>query len=648
MKRFNGVALGDFSLNRGFWKDKTELIANDTIPYQWLALNNQVPGAPPSHAVENFRIAAGESQGKPKGTIFQDSDVAKWIEAASYSLLEKPDPALEEKIDELVRLVEKSQQEDGYVNTYFIASAGLDKKWSDLVMGHELYCAGHMIEAAVAYFEVTGKRRLMDVMRRYADYIGKVFGPAEGQNHAFDGHPEIELALNRLAKATGDHRYADLANHFIDVRGTVKDFHVGREAMEGMIQKTRWFNSDYYLADKPVRQMRSVQGHAVRAMYLYTAMADYYLDTGDAKMLEALRALWKNAVSRQMYVTAGLGSQSHGERFTIDYDLPNDTSYTETCASIGLAFWAWRMLLIEPRGEYADVFERAMYNGILSGVSLDGKKYFYVNPLEVHPDVAACRQDQDHVALERVGWFDCACCPTNVARFIASIGAYALSLEENAVWLHQYISGSWELLVNGATPRLFVETDYPWNGRIEISVAVDRTTDFSLNLRIPGWCVRYSLSVNGNVVASPAVKDGYVRIPRQWADGDKIELLLEMPVRLLKAHSLVREDAGKVAVQRGPIVYCVEQYDNGRDLHGILVDVSADAKVSRDDKLPPGTVVLELPGVREGPSGAEDPLYTEYADGPSLSPCTIRAIPYHQWGNRTGKQEMLVWLRAHH
>lgn len=661
MNEMKTVPLGAIKLTGGFWRDRCELVANGAVPYQWKALNNGIPGVPQSHAVENFRIAAGEASGKPQGTIFQDSDAAKWIEAAAYTLLTKPDPDLEARIDELVRLVEKSQLDDGYVNTYFIAAAGLEKRWSDLVMGHELYCAGHMIEAAVAYFKVTGKRRLLNVMCRYADYIGKVFGPDKDQNPAFDGHPEIELALHRLAEATGEKKYADLANHFVNVRGTVPNFYKGEAAMEGMIPKSRWFKSDYYLADKPVREMTAVEGHSVRAMYLYSAMADQYRMTGERALLDTLHLLWESAAKRHMYVTAGIGSQSHGERFTIDYDLPNDTCYTETCASIGLALWAWRMLLIEPKREYADVMERAMYNGILSGISLDGTKYFYVNPLEMAPEAARYRHDQSHVAAERVGWFDCACCPTNTARFIASISGYLATASAEGIWIHHYASGNAELEAAGQKVALGLKTGYPWNGDVELTVVAETRESFTLALRIPGWCSGYALSVNGETVkrAEPdgpaagalrtgiahAVEDGYVKLARAWKKGDRVKLALEMPVRFLKANPFVREDAGKVAAMRGPVVYCAEGHDNGALLSAFTVDPAAGARLSEDPSLHGGAPALDLDAFRESDAPADAPLYREYHGPETPERRTLRLIPYYQWGNRTPGNEMLVWLR---
>jgi DUF1680 family protein len=323
----------------GFWKERADRVARRAVPYQWDALNNGIPGATPSNAVENFRIAAGESTGEIKGMVFQDSDVGKWIEAAAYTLASHPDAELEATIDELIRLIGKAQQPDGYLNTYFTLVKP-NERWSDLVQGHELYSAGHLIEAAVAYYSATGKRSLLDVMCRCADHINDLFGPEEDKKHGFDGHPEIELALYRLADATGEEKYVRLADYFIDVRGSIPDFYTGRPVKEGMAYDTRWYMNDYYNAQGPARELRAAEGHAVRAMYLYAAMADQCRRSGDEEPLGTLHRLWRSVVQRRMYVTAGIGLQAHGERFTIDYALPGDTAYADTCASVGLVFWA--------------------------------------------------------------------------------------------------------------------------------------------------------------------------------------------------------------------------------------------------------------------------------------------------------------------
>ncbi|HOE07601.1 MAG TPA: glycoside hydrolase family 127 protein [Treponemataceae bacterium] len=638
-----------FTPAAGFWKERTDAVIYKAIPYQWKALNNEIPGAPGSHAVQNFKIAAGEVKGERKGTIFQDSDIAKWIEAAAYSLRFKPDAELEGIIDELVRLIEKSQMSDGYVNTYFIASAKTSERWSDLVMGHELYCAGHMMEAAAAYFKVTGKRTLLDVMCRYADYIGTVFGHGENQNPGFDGHPEIELALHRLAEAAGNKKYAELANYFVDIRGSVPNFHIGKAAMEGMIPKTRWFGSDYYLADKPVREMTGAQGHSVRAMYLYCAMADQYVKTRDASLLTALKKIWNNVVQKHMYITGGLGSHAHGERFSIDYDLPNDTCYTETCASIGLAMWAWRMLSIEKKGIYADIMEKAVFNGILSGMSLDGTKYFYVNPLKLLPEVTKFRHDHAHVAPERVSWFDCACCPTNAARFILQFTEYLCSADTDGLWIHHFAQGRAAAVVDENTIQLEMKTNYPWDGDVDISLGIDKSEEFSVYLRIPHWCSKYTLAVNKNpILNSPHENNGYICIRREWHSNDIITLNLEMAVRFIQTNSNVSENAGKIALQRGPLIYCAEEADNGKGLHLYSIKAGKKACLVQDSSLPSGTIAIEAEASFEKDTADPKDLYFEYVSDREMGSKTLRFIPYYQWGNRKPGNEMSVWFNISH
>lgn len=627
----------------GFWKSRIDMVTGKLIPYQWEALNNRIPDAPPSFAVENFRIAAGESEGKPKGTIFQDSDVAKWIETAACSLMIRSDPGLEQIIDELVRLIKKSQLSDGYVNTFFIAG-DTEKRWTDMNMGHELYCAGHMMEAAVAYYEATGKREMLEIMCRYADHISEVFGPGEKQNHSYDGHPEIELALYRLAEATGEQKYARLADYFLSIRGSIEDFYTGKATQSGMRHDSRWFLNDYYLAHKPVEEMNQAEGHAVRAMYLYSAMTDMYLFRGGSKILKALKSIWRNTVDKKMYITGGLGSQSHGERFTIDYDLPADTGFFETCASVGLVFWARRMFSAIPHGEYADIIERALYNGALSGVSLNGTRYFYSNPLEVNPEVAAYRQDHEHIQTSRVPWMDCACCPTNIARLIESFGTYMASYTEKAVWIHHYAASGLDVHFEQTPVRIRQSTTYPWDGKISISLEMEGKRNFTLFLRIPDWCADFSLRINGELQIQPVKKNGYLGIRRTWQKGVQIKLNLAMPVRFIRSNSNVRDYAGKVAVQRGPIVYCAEEIDNGKGLQELVVDTAGTVTLDKDDSLMEDTRVIYLTGYRDKAEG--DALYCEYEAEKDFLPCRIRTIPYFQWGNRADGQEMRVWLRV--
>ena len=625
----------------GFWGNRNQLLADVVIPYQWDTLNNRTEGVPLSHAVENFRIAAKELDGEPEGTIFQDSDVAKWIEAAAYSLMYHPNSELENSIDELVRLIGKSQQPNGYVNTFF-AAKGIEQRWSDLEMGHEMYCAGHLIEASVAYYQATGKRKFMDIMIHYANLIAEEFGPEEGKLHSYDGHPEIELALYRLAEATEDTRYMDLADYFMNIRGSIKRNQGEITAKEEMTPRSRWFESDYFLADKPIREMTEVTGHAVRAMYLYAGIADQYRRTGEQRLWKVLTSLWDNLEQKRLYITGGIGSQSHGERFTVDYDLPPDRGYTETCASIGLVLWAWRMSLIDPESRYADMVEKEIYNGALSGISLDGKTYFYVNPLEINPRIVAFRQDMEHVLTHRAGWFDCACCPTNIARLIGSIGKYIYSSTDNSVFVHQYISSEVELCIKDETITLQQETHYPWNEEIKISLRMKHRKRFGLMLRKPVWCDAWTLEINGIAYDSWCLEKGYIHIDRIWSDGDIVRLKLEMAVKLFQADSRVQDYCGKVALMRGPLVYCMEEIDNGPQLQELIIDSQGNFELKEETLQSMSSVNILLDGYRE--TIRTDNLY-QPMERNEKTKVRMKAIPYFQWGNRVKDQEMRIWFR---
>ena len=659
----------DIQVTAGFWRNRIDLLINTIVPYQWATLNNQTEGVA-SNAIENFRVAAGESEGKREGPIFQDSDVAKWIEAAAYAL--QPDlknAELEQTIDKLVRLMGKAQQDDGYFNTFF-TTEGIGQRWSDMTDGHEMYCAGHLIEAAVAYFDATGKREFIEIMKRYVDLIEREFGP--GANRSYGGHPEIEIALYRLAEATGNSRYCDLADYFVNIRGSVANFHQSIPAVEGMTPRTRWFESDYYLAHKPVRDMDEVEGHAVRATYLYAAMADQYLRTAEPALGDTLRTLWDNLESRRSYITGGLGSQGHGERFTLDFDLPAERGYTETCASIGLLFWAWRMTLAETDSRYADMAERALYNGALAGISLDGKGYFYVNPLEVTPRLADYREDLAHVETHRLPWFGCACCPTNIARLLGSVAQYAYSYDSShdsaAIFVHQYIPSKTELPIENSRIGFELQTGYPWDGALRIRLSLKVDCRFAVHLRIPSWCKccehcdpsvgrnpcegrrLYSLKVNGQECEScedcesPSANNGYIALERLWQDGDIIEFDMKMEARLIRANTKVAEQVGKVAIAYGPLIYCVEEIDNGAELQELIIDSRAKIETSAQN-IAPGMdgVVLRLGGYRERSTDAA--LYSPH-NHITREAVTIIAIPYFQWGNRCQNGEMRVWLRV--
>ena len=639
MNPTNPISPKAVRITGGFWKAKQDLVAEKVLPYQWKALNDEIPGAEPSHSIENFRIAAGQKKGEFYGLIFQDSDIGKWIEAASYSLMSRPDRGLEAKIDEVVGVIGEAQEADGYLQTYFSVKAP-ELRWTDFALGHEMYCGGHLMEGAVAYFQATGKRGFLDIMTRYADYLVATFGKGPGQLLAYDGHPEIELALHKLYAATGEERYRDLARFFVDERGKHPGV-IDREKIIAWPQEaTLWNGPDYYLDHLPVREQREAVGHSVRAMYLYTAMTDQYRLDRDESLEPALKALWSNTVDSRMYVTGGLGSQATGERFTLDDDLPSDTAYTETCAAIGLVIWAWRMTLADPDSRYADILERSIYNGSLSGISLEGTRYFYVNPLEVNPSVAAYRHDHSHVKTERVEWFGCACCPPNIARTIASFSQYQYSSSESGLWAHQFAEGKAAIPFRGGTLEIEQTTDYPWDGRVRFSLTtVPEGEPWTFHARLPDWCEAPELRVNGQPAPIGRLEKGYVAVTRAWKKGDSVELVLPMKVRSLRANSKIRECFGKVAIQRGPLLWCAEEVDNGSDLHLLSLATPVEAAIEEASNLGAGAKRMRLRGYRS--SLASSGAYTTRE--PSLQSVEALLVPYHLWGNR-GKGEMRVWL----
>ena len=627
-----------------FWSRTRETVRREGIPYQWRALNDQIPDAEPSYCMRNFRIAAGKEQGVHAGYVFQDSDVAKWIEGAAFSLRWHPDPELEATIDAAIEEVVADQQPDGYLDTYYIIN-GLDRRWTNLKDNHELYCAGHLIEAAVAYYQVSGKRRLLDAVIRYVDYIDAVLGPEEGKLHGYPGHPVIEMALMRLYEVTSDPKHLKLAKYFVDQRGQRPLYFQEEDARNNnnFYWKDSYFRYQYYQAGMPIREQTEAQGHSVRAMYLYSGVADVARETGDEALKAVCRRLWENTVKRRMYVTGAIGSSEYGEAFTFDYDMPNDTIYGETCAAIGLVFFARRMLTLEAKGEYADVMERALYNGVISGMQLDGKKFFYVNPLEVLPEASLKDQHKRHVKVERQKWFGCACCPPNIIRLLSSLEDYVYSVNGKAVYVHLYVGGALDADADGTPVSLDVQTNYPWEG--EVAVTVKTAGRFALKLRIPGWCHRWTAKVNGEAVA-PEVDNGYIALDRDWAAGDQVALSFDMPVELVRANPRVYEDAGKVAVSRGPLVYCLEEADNTRNLHLVRLNGvgAGDFEARwRPEKLG-GIVELHSPGAIETDAGWEDALYST-VKAVEVKPATLTWIPYYSWANRA-PGEMRVWVRA--
>jgi DUF1680 family protein len=629
-----------------FWKKYKRIIANEVIPYQWKALNDELPDTEPSHAIENFRIAAGESSGEYYGTVFQDSDVAKWLETVAFSLRDFPNKELEEKADEVIALLGKAQGKDGYLNTYYMLKEP-NNRWTNLRDNHELYCAGHFIEAAVAYYESTGKKEFLHIMEKYVELIDSVFGLEEGKIKGYPGHEEIELALVKLFDVTNNQKHIKLAQYFIEQRGQQPIYFIEEMEKRKTIDTAPTWNDDkhinfglgyeYQQAHKPVRQQKEAVGHAVRAMYLYIAMADLAAKTGDRSLKETCEILWDDVVKHKMYITAGVGSAVNGEAFTCNHDLPNDRMYCETCASVGLAFWANRMLRLDPNRKYADVLEQAIYNGTLSGMDLDGKRFFYVNPLEVNP-FQKNRKDQEHVKTERQKWFFCACCPPNLARMIASVEDNVYTQTEDTLYTHLYIAGKVQTVLSGRNVELTQSHNYPWEGDISVTVNVEDPVKFKLALRIPGWCKTVSAKVNGNTVSVEELDKGYLIVDRIWQTGDTVTLDLDMEILRMRSNPLVSMNQCQIALQRGPIVYCIEEVDNGPNLAAIRLSNQCEIISKYEPDLLNGVITLKAEGYR---IESTSELYS--AEPIKLIPQEITAIPYYAWCNRA-KGEMRVWI----
>lgn len=654
-------------INDAFWSRETELVRKEVIPYQWEILNNRVPEATPSFCMHNFEAAGrlnqrrerlGKAYEPPKytyrgfavfpdkvedakddefyGFLFQDSDFSKWIEAVGYTLATHPDPVLEETADKAIDVVCSAQLPNGYLDTYYIIN-GMDKSFTDLRDHHELYCMGHLIEGAIAYYEATGKDKLLNAAKRFADYVYGVFGTEEGKIHGYPGHEIAEMALFRLYETTGEKRYKELAEYFINQRGrSPLYFEQEHPDMKG--------KPDYYhQAHKPVREQTEAVGHAVRAVYLYSGMADMARITGDKDLLKACENLWHSIVNEKMYITGGIGGTHIGEAFSFPFDLPNDTAYAETCASIGLVFFARRMLSLKMSREYSDVMELALYNGILSGMALDGKSFFYVNPLEVLPE--ACEKDERkvHVKPVRQKWFGCACCPPNIARLVSSIGAYAYGENEDTLFMHLFMGSHTTKSVNGKEVSIDVRTGYPNNGRIGIDVNGAADTDFKMAIRIPGWTGDlYKAELIG---LDSRLDNGYLYISGFTEEAHHISIEFEMQPRAVFSNARVSENAHRIAFMRGPVVYCAEERDNGKNLKNIVVTKPFSISESVSGEFGFDTVVIEAAAKRITPSGSgfmESTLYMNYESSNEES-VNLRLIPYSMWANR-GEGEMSVYF----
>jgi len=609
------VPLASVEIRDLFWAPRIERNRRTTIPYCLRVCEA-------TGRIRNFERAAGLAPGGYEGLHFNDSDVYKIVEGASYALALTPDPALAQDVDRVIGLFAAAQRPDGYLNT-FITLVQPQRRWTDIrsPARHELYCAGHLIEAGVAHFEMTRDRRLLDVAQRLADHIQREFGSARRRD--VPEHQEIELALIRLARATGDARYRDLAAFFVDERGNAKGHTLyGRYAQDHL----------------PVREQDEVVGHAVRAMYGACAMADLAAETGDAAILEACRRLWRSATERKMYVTGGIGARHAGESFGDDYELPNESAYAETCAAIGLVLFAHRMLLLEGDAAYADTLERALYNAVLAGVSLSGDRFFYVNPLA------------SRGAVHRQPWFDCACCPSNIVRIIPAVGGLsysyagpfhpAYSPAPHAIRVHLYIEGKATIPLEGGEVALSVRTKYPWDGEVEIAVETERRSPFAIELRIPGWCEGARLRLDGEAIEAPAQR-GYARIERAWKSGERIALSLPMPVRRIEAHPRVAAAAGRIAIERGPIVYCLEGVDHEGSVLRLALPREAELAPEPHPELLGGITVIRGMGLARIEED-DEPLYRP-AGAARIRTAPIFAIPYFAWDNRA-PGEMVVWV----
>lgn len=637
MKVQRKIAIGQYKPTDGFIMRYQKLIKDVVIPFQYEILCDQVEGAEKSHAVKNFINAAAVLRGEDAGDgfygmVFQDSDVAKWLEAVGYALAVFPDKALEQTADALIDIIAAAQDGNGYLNTYYTIK-DQDKRWTNLLEGHELYCAGHFMEAAVAYYDGTGKDKLLKVMLKNAEHIYNHF-ITEG-HEGYPGHPEVELALLKMYRATGEKHCLELAEHFINVRG------VSLAGDEGYFFKkeaarrnwTVWGNNAedgfYQQSFAPVREQYDAVGHSVRGVYLYTGMAELAAQTDDKALLEACNRLWSSIADKRMYVTGGIGSTVHGEAFTVDYDLPNDTAYAETCASCGLMFFASAMLEANPDGKFADIMEKAFYNTVLAGMQLDGKRFFYVNPLEVIPGISGIAATHRHDKPLRPEWFSCACCPPNVARTIASFGTYAYGEGEHTAYCHLYTAGEIDFSFG---MKLRCETDFPHGFTVRYTAAHGQGT---LAVRVPEWSKQFEAKLNGDKI-SPQIKQGYAYIPMN--EEDVLNIALDSSARFVYSNTRTAENTGCAAVQRGALVYCFEGIDNGGDVLSLSLDDSEEISVGEAIPALGGAEKLAVPGFRTAWGGG---LYS--FDKPERLPETLTAVPYYTWGNR-GENQMRVWL----
>jgi DUF1680 family protein len=610
--RLRPIPIANVRLSDPIWEPRRKMTTERTIPEQHALLES-------SERLANFRRGAGTEDGPFFGRYFNDTDVYKWLEAAAWALAMEPDTELDALVDSVIETVGSAQQPDGYLDNFYVVGQ-IEKKWTELTVTHELYCAGHLFQAAVAHYRATGKTSLLDIACHFADLLCDTFGPVEeGKMPGTDGHEEVELAMVELGRATGNRRYIDQALYFLDARGY------------GLVG-----GDEYHQDHVPFREATAVVGHAVRQVYFTAGAADIYAETGDQSILTALHRLWESMTQRRIYVSSGIGSRWEGESFGRDFELPNLRAYTESCAAIGSIMWNWRMLLITGEAKYADLIESTLYNAMLPGISLSGDLYFYQNPLA---------DDGTH---RREPWFDCACCPPNLARTLASISGYIATTSDEGIWLHLYAQSDLDVeLPSGKRVRLRQQTSYPWDG--QITVTVDADSAFSLFLRIPAWSESAAVTVNGELVEGAMRPGTYLELARTWTSGDVVEVTLPMPVRLVESHPHLFENAGRAAVFRGPLLYCLEQAGNdGIDPRDVTIPHAASFTVERKPDLLGGVDILSATATVQAPPKSWDTELYRPIDGSHAAQVSperpITLIPYFTWANREpGRME--VWLR---
>ena len=604
-------SFSQIKITDSFWKPKLEKVAKSALPasvYQTEVKTGRI---------RNFE-KAGRKQGEAhEGIYYDDSDVYKALEAIAYSLQNIPDAALEQKADEWIAKIASAQEPDGYINTFY-SLTGLDKRWKDMEK-HEDYCAGHLMEAGVAYFQATGKRQLLDVAIKMADHIDTQFRQAN--KPWVSGHEEIELALVKLYKATGEDRYLQLADWFLDQRG--RGYGVG-----GIWDNPHW-GPKYAQDDVPVKDQKEITGHAVRAMYLYTGAADVAAAKNDPGYMKAMKTVWEDVVYRNMYVTGGIGSSGSNEGFSVDYDLPNENAYSETCASVGMVFWNQRMNLLEGQSQYIDVLERSLYNAALDGLSLTGDRFFYGNPLA---------SSGQHFRKE---WFGTACCPSNISRLVASVGDYIYAKNENGIWVNLFIANQTEFDLSGEKVGVEMKSNFPWEGKVELEVNPTTTKRFTVSLRIPGWIqenpvpgklysflqeneTNFTLLINGEKTTFRQ-ENGYAILDRAWKKGDRITYELPLEIRQLQSRPEVLANTDRIAIQRGPLVYCVEGADNQGKVLQLALSSSPNFTTKEYQILDERVQAIQFQAL----------------DG--QTPKIVTAIPYYTWANR-GQNEMMVWI----